>query len=213
MIITTPYPDLVRFIHPEYPTVDEIPMDEGFMMVRDITYAEVKRLDRYRDYLIISEAHAKAEWNREEIVSFVLTKIKSRRKPKYLDMSDEQFIEAVKCLYACGVWPDEVEPEESIFALFQNLLSTKRIGIYFALIHDGLHPMQILLSLLTFVGRCYNEDMYGMHRNYVQVIKSAQRTVKKNFHGALDHFVQTNGLPDEQRVLRFILDLGERNAN
>ena len=212
MIVTTPYPDLVRFLHPELVSVESIPAFDGFIIQKELNYNEVKELEHLTNFIAISDAHARLEWGREEIIALVIKKIKSRRKPKFEWMSDEEFVGATKTLYVRGVWPSEEENEVTVFDLFQNLLSAKAVEIYFRILSSGTRPEEVMLSLLTFCKRSLEENYSGIHRSYVQVLKSSRRVVGANFKRALTTYAKGGSIPSESRVLRFVLDLGDRNA-
>lgn len=208
MIIKSKYPDLIKFIFPVLRLEEEIPLLDGFFLVKDLNHREVEKLEDYRNYIVISENFASNEWTRQEIVDHVVRANRSRKKPKFEWMNEEEFIKAVKFLYVADIWPEEDEGA-AIFEIFKNLDSYKRYEIFFRL-KKSYSAYQILYSIITFCRKCLSEDSrMGVSAGYHRVIMAKRGIVERNFTCAIDAFIRAPG-SDVMRSFVFLDKIGQK---
>lgn len=207
MIVRTDYKELVKFIHPELVEVSRVPLFDNFLMTGKIKYSDRQMLGRFKNCIVLSDYMADEEWGREDIVNLVLKKINSRRKPSYADMGSVEFVDRVKLLYASGMWEDPGDGS-GVFELFKNMDSYKRVKEYYKLRESGLHPLVIMSSVLTFVNKCFDDDIkFVVKGGYLRIIERVSGMVRSNFKKAIEKY-SVSGLDDDMRVLLFIIDLG-----
>lgn len=208
MIVSTKYPDLVKFLFSSLRLEQDIPLQDGFLLARDLVNYDLKRLDGFENFVVISNYFAEQDWGRQEIVDYVTKLIRSRRKPKFDWMSDGEFIDAVKIYYICGDWPD-YDKNAIVFELFKNIDTYRRVELYFALRED-LAPYEIFYSVLTFIRRCFDDNTkFEVSPGYLRVIDSKKIVVKKNFPKAIRHFAHLGDIDQDFKTLCFINMIGE----
>lgn len=208
MIIKTNYSNLVEFIFPKLRREDDIPIRDGFFLEKSLVHSDLRALENFKDFVVISDYFFDEEWDKKEIIANILSRRVSRRKPKFDWMDDVEFTESVKLLYAADIWPDE-EETAGIFDLFKNIDSYARVKSYFEC-RKSSAPYQILYSVLTFAQKCMDkQQQIGLSKGYMKVIMAKSNIINKNFKPALNHFLALNSDPD-MRVLSFLIKLGER---
>lgn len=208
MILSSKYPQLIRFIFSNLRHVEEIPFQDGFILAKDLINTDLRRIEHFQNYVVISTYFAEKEWARQDIVDYVITKTHSRRKPKFDWMNDAEFIDAVKVLYVAGLWP-ELDQNAMVFELFQNIDSHKRLEIYFQL-RESLSPYEIFYSVLTFVRRCYDDNVkYEVSPGYLRVIDGKRTLVKKNFSRSIREFAKQGDIDQDFKTLSFINSIGD----
>ena len=208
IVSSTKYPDLVRFIFPHLRYMKVIPLQDGFFMIRDLINSDLRTLEQFHEYVIVSQYFAEQDWGRQEIVDFVCQKIRTRRKPKFDWMTDGEFVDSVKLLYVANMWP-EFDQHAVVFELFKNIDSYKRVETYFKLRQD-LSPYEIFYSILTFVRRCFDENVrYEVSPGYLRVIESKSTIIKKNFNRSIKAFARQGDIDQDFKALSFISSLGE----
>jgi hypothetical protein len=208
MIIKTKYPNLVEFIFPNLRKEEDIPIRDGFFLEKSLVHSEVRTLENFKHFVVISDYFFDEEWDKKEIISNILGRRVSRRKPKFDWMDDIQFEEAVKLLYAADIWPEEDE-SSGIFELFKNIDSYARVKSYFECRKTAV-PYQILYSVITFAQKCMDPQLQiGASKGYMKILMAKKNIITKNFKPALNQFLLLDCDPD-MRVLAFLLKLGER---
>ena len=117
-----------------------------------------------------------------------------------------RLLKKCKLFYITGKWEDTTE-DNSIFQLFREVGSKRRFELYFILIQT-VHPMVVFYALLTFVGKCFDDDsIFGVSPGYRRVITTHKSRMRKNFRMALRNFLQLEAEPS-YKVLTFIYHLG-----
>jgi hypothetical protein len=211
LIISTEYPDLVRFIFSGMRYETTFPFRDNFLLVKELNHREFGMLERHSNYVVISKSYATEEWGREEIFEYCKSVLKKNRKPIFKIMTDDEYIRNVKIFWTTGVWPTE-DVEAGLFSLFKNIdCKVNRWKEYFRLRELGMAPMSVLYALLTFVNKAAaaDGDMSGISKGYASVLLTKRTKLKEAFPIAMGNFVGFPSCVDEEfKVVRFLLDIG-----
>lgn len=210
LIISTEYPELVRFLFSNLRFEKEVPMRDNFLLIKTLSHKEFQMLTRFTNYVVISKSYATAEWGRDEIFEFCKSELKSRRKPSYSLMSDDDFIKNVKVFWITGKWVTE-DIETGLFHLYQQIDSKSARWVeYYKMRELGVHPLAIFSSMLTFISKVFDvQNASGVSKGYLSVLLSKKGKIQENFKEAISNYAAFDkDIDPDFKVLRFLMDLG-----
>jgi len=208
LVVNTEFPELVRFLFPELREEKSFPMRDGFFLKKNLTGREQASLERFNNYVIVSQNYFTEVWGKQEIFNYIAAKINSKRKPKFELMPKEEFEKNVKVFAVCKVWVTEDE-ESNMFELYQSIDNAYRYKRFFEV--KAVTPsVMIFYSLLTFINKAMTvtaESMVG--KGYFRVLQSKKRRISENFKNAITTYTTYGKEVDEDfKVLRFLIDIG-----
>lgn len=207
-LIKTDYPGVVRAMYPELRLERKLPYRDNFLLLREISYNDKLKFDRFTNYIVISKNYFEEEWTRETIIMMIKKMIKSRRKPEFEKMSDDEFEAAAKVFLLTGYWPPDAE-ETGVFEMFKKIDKTDRFALFFNII-EKVHEKALFYALLTFAAKAMDLKPDEVSAGYLRILKSKERVIKRNFIPALNNYSKAGEyMDDDMRILRFIYDLGQ----
>lgn len=211
-IMTTDYPELLRFIFSDLRYETSFPFRDNFMLVKNLTHQETYRLKQFQNYLIISTSYAEEHWGRQEVFDYVKSKVKSRRKPAFGTISDIDFEKNIKIFILCGDWVT-VDIDSQLYKLYGCLNEQRRsLEELMRLLDMGISPIAIIYSLLTFAGKSLDvSNVIGASSKYYTLLKSYTHTFKRTLSPALTNMSRLTNCDDTLKVIRFVMDLGGSN--
>lgn len=208
-IISTDYSELFKFMFPHLRMEKRLPARDGFLLVKSLKMDEVRMLrSRYKNFIAVSGIGHEGIWGREEIVAFMQSRNRSRRKVVLGEMSDEDFVHHAKVFWVSGMW-EHAQEDESMLDLFKHVLRPDALKYYYEL-RQSMPAGKIFYSLLTFVTRCLDPDVINsVSASYYRVIRSVSGIIGRNYRTALNHYSKYDDEIDmDFKTVRFILDLG-----
>lgn len=208
-VVRTKYGELIPYFLPELKVEKSIPYSDRFILFKQVTPVDIKKLRYFKDYVVVSNTMFDEVLEREQIIEIAKEINKSRRKPEWDDqMSDDEFIKNVKIFIIAGIWPKHVD-DATMFPLFEKIDSPRRVEEYMKLKQD-YHPRVILMGLISFSKKCIFQEFDSVNsKSYMKLLKSKGRIIQKNFMPAIRIYIKYKGeISEELRVMRFIDDLG-----
>lgn len=210
LIVSTEYEGLLKFLFKELREEHgSIPIRDNFFLIKLLSHTDTRMLDRFQNYVVVSKTFSTVEWGRQEIFDFCKEKTKSRRKPDLEKLSDDEFEKNIKIFLLTGVWISDTE-ENTMFDLYSNIDSKGgKIKEYFKLRDNNMPAGQIMYSVLTFCGRVLDGGGGNVSKGYMAKIESKKSTISKNFSKAIKTFAHYEGDLDDNKVLKFLMDIGK----